>query len=81
MSKLLTLNLTDVEKAIIVAIFTPVAAYLGQCLQAFASGGSFAIDPTLVWHLALAGFVGYLTKNVLTNSQGEFLGSEPAPQS
>lgn len=76
MNKLFSLSLNDVEKAIIVAVLTPVAGYIGQCLQAFATGGTFSPDWTMVWHLALSGAVGYLIKNYLTNSQGQFMSGE-----
>lgn len=79
-SKLFSLQLNDVEKAMIMAVLTPVAGYIGQCLQAGATGGSFAISWSMVWHFALTGFVGYLTKNFLTNSQGKFLSAEPPQQ-
>lgn len=74
-SEFLKLSKSDVVKAVIVAVLAPVAGYVGQCLQAFSVGGSFAIDPTQVWHFALTGFSAYLVKNLLTDSQGKFLGS------
>jgi hypothetical protein len=76
-SALFSIKLNDVEKAIIMATLTPVAAYIGQILTAFATGGSFVLSWTMVWHYALAGFTGYIVKNYFTNSQGQFLQAEP----
>lgn len=75
-SEILSLSHNDFTKALVVAVLTPVAGYVGQVLQAFALGGSFAIDWTQVYHLALAGFSGYLVKQFLSNSNGEFMKPE-----
>ena len=76
-SAFLSISSNDVVKAVAVAILTPVAGYIIQVLQVFVGGGSFAINWSLVLHYALAGFVGYLAKQFLTNSQGQLLTGEP----
>ena len=77
LSKFLSINVQDIMKAVIVAILTPCAAYLGQVLTAFSTSGTFAIDWPTLGHYALAGFVGYLVKQFLTNSNGVPLAGEP----
>lgn len=71
--------MNDFEKALAVAILSPCAAYIGQLLLSFSQGGTFIPDWNMLLKFALAGGVGYLTKNLGTNSQGLFLKPEVVP--
>jgi len=77
-SKLFTLTLNDFEKGLIVAVLAPCAGYIGQCLQAFSTGGTFSPDWGSLLKIAITAGFAYITKNFLTSSQGVFLGSEPS---
>ena len=59
------------------AVATPVVGYVVQAANAFLSGGSFTIVWSEMGKLALAGAIGYLAKQFLTNSQGQLLTAEP----
>jgi hypothetical protein len=70
-SLFLKLNRSDFAKGLILAVITAVLGALYQLLQTkgFALTG---IDLQELLKIALTAFVGYLSKNLLTNSSGEF---------
>lgn len=75
-SDFLSLSKNDFVKALVMAVLTPIVAYVGQILVAFSGTGSFSINWTTIGQLALTGFVAYLAKQFGTNSQG-LLAAEP----
>jgi uncharacterized membrane protein len=73
-SKFLKLNSHDFVKGIIVAIF---CTFITGFYQLIANGGVInwlTIKPVII--AAIGSGVAYLTKNLLTNSKGQFLRSE-----
>lgn len=76
-SAFLRLAGNDFVKAGIVAVLTPVAAVVGRALDAFGTGQAFVLNYSSLWHLALSAAAGYIIKQLLTNSQGQFLKAEP----
>jgi hypothetical protein len=76
-STLFSLNTRDFVKGLLVAIFTPVVLYVGQILQAASTGGTFSPDWHVMVSVGVSAGIGYLTKNVITNSQGAILTAEP----
>jgi len=75
MSKFLKLNVTDVIKGAVVAAFASAVAVVGASIYA-------GRMPTLIeWKVAglaaSTAAVGYLIKNLLTNSQGQPFKEEP----
>lgn len=75
MSKFLKLNVTDVIKGAVVAAFTAAVAVVGASIHA-------GRIPTLIeWKVAgvaaSTAAVGYLAKNLLTNSKGQPFKAEP----
>jgi len=70
----LSLNLRDLLKGAIVAVLTAVFATLTALLE---TGKLFEkASLPLIGAAALTAFLGYLTKNLFTNSQGEILTTE-----
>ena len=69
-SELFKLASSDIVKAVVVAILTPVVGYVLSILQS----GSLTIDWHQILILALSGGLGYLVKNFLSDSQGRVLG-------
>ena len=67
------LNFLDIAISLLWAAILPVIAMLLKDWQA----GSFIIDYPLIVHTALAGFLGGLGINSVTNSQGVPLTKEP----
>lgn len=72
-SNFLNLNFRDLAKGLLTAIITAISAYLYEAIQ---SGDLTAIDWKFVGTTALIAAIGYLTKNLLTNSDGEPLKTE-----
>ena len=68
-TKFLSLGTKDVIKAVIIAILTPALVVVQQSLSA----GSFTIDWKAVAMASIGGFLAYITKNLLTNNNDEFL--------
>ena len=70
-SLFLKLNINDFTKGLILAVITAILGALYQLLQTkgFAISG---IDIQEILKLALTAFIGYLSKNLLTNSSGKF---------
>ena len=73
MTNLFHLQLTDWEKALLVAVLTSPITVIYQSLLS----GSFDLDWKQLLAGAIAGGLGYLLKNFFTNSQGQFLTTEP----
>lgn len=67
-SNFLNLNFKDFSKGLLVAVITAVLTYLYEVIQ---TGDFTAIDWKMVGSTALIAAVGYLAKNLLTNSDGE----------
>ena len=61
-SSLFSLNWADVAKGLLMAVLVPVFAIITQSLQA----GNLTFDWKVIGGAALAGFLGYLTKNFFT---------------
>jgi len=77
LSKLWNLNTRDFIKGLLVAIITAVLTFLTEVLQV---GGAF--DADFFKKLAIAatiGFLSYLIKNLLTNSNDQVITKEPTP--
>jgi hypothetical protein len=71
-SKFLSLNALDFVKGLITAVFGAIAGIIIPIVQS----GSFAIDWMLVLKVAITAILGYLSKNLFTNSDGQFLKKE-----
>lgn len=69
-SKLFRLSLTDFQKGLIVAILTGGYTYI----QSVTLTGVF--DWKIFFISLSSGFLGYLTKNIFTNSNDKILKSE-----
>lgn len=80
-SLFLKLNSADFRKGLITAVFVGVALPVLALLQSAIQDPAFSIF-ALNWHQifviavngAVSGFFGYLSKNLLTDSNGDFLG-------
>jgi hypothetical protein len=74
-SKFLRLNTRDFIKGLIVAT---ICTFVTGTYQLIANGGTvnwITIKPVVI--AALGSAISYFTKNLLTNSKGEFLTFEP----
>lgn len=74
-SKYLRLNRRDFIKGLIVTV---ICAFITGLYQLIASGGELnwiTLKPVII--AAVGAGVSYLTKNLLTNSEGNFISSEP----
>jgi uncharacterized membrane protein len=69
-SKFLTLSWIDLGKGLLVAFFSALITGLYELLQAGAALDWLTIKPVLL--AAVAAMLGYLIKNLFTNSTGEF---------
>lgn len=69
-SSFLKLNLSDLQKALVLAVLTPV---IGQIQQVVASG-SLEFDWAYLGKLALSGLLGYLVKNYFSDASGKLFG-------
>lgn len=76
-SEFLKLSKNDIVKGVVTAVFTALVVALGGIVTQ-PNFDVFTVDWGTVGHLALnasvAAFVAYLSKNLLTNSQGQILG-------
>jgi hypothetical protein len=75
-SKYLRLNSRDFVKGLIVVIF---CTFLTGFYQLIANGGTInwiTMKPVII--AAIGSGISYLTKNLLTNSKGQFMRSEKA---
>lgn len=75
MSKFLKLNITDVINGAVVAAFTAAIAVIGASI--YAGRMPTLIDCKVAGVAALTAAVGYLVKNLLTNSNGQTFKAEP----
>lgn len=75
MSKLYTLSLNDFQKGLILAVAT---AFFGVMQQFFiAHGTDFgAYDWGSIVNVVILAFMGYLSKNYFTNSEGKILAND-----
>ena len=74
-SKLFNLNVKDVIKAIILTFITALLTGIYQILQTGTLLTWVSLKPVVISSIAAA--LGYIIKNVLTNSNDEFMKSEP----
>lgn len=72
-SNFLNLNFKDISKGLLTAVIVAVLTYLYEVIQ---TGDFTAIDWKLVGSTALIAAVGYLFKNLVTNSEGTPLKTE-----
>ena len=75
MSKFLNLNWSDFGKGLIVAVLTVVVAGIGDIVATggFPTGTQWKV----IGLAALSAALAYIIKNLLTNSQGQFMAKEP----
>lgn len=66
-SSFLNINLNDLGKGLILAVLTSVMTVIYSTVQA----GSLSFDWKLIATTALTSALGYLMKNLLTNSEGQ----------
>lgn len=74
-SNLFNLNLQDVIKAIILTFITALLTSIYQILQTGTLLTRVSLKPVVISSIAAA--LGYIIKNVLTNSNDQFLKGEP----
>ena len=74
-SKFLKLNAKDIVKAIILTFITALLTGIYQLLQTNTPPTWDLLKPVLI--TSIAAVIGYLLKNVFTNSSDEFLRREP----
>jgi hypothetical protein len=72
MSTFLNLNIEDLAKGLIITILTSVLTIAYNTVSA----GSLTFDWKSIGLAALTSGLAYLMKNLLTNSEGQFLGKE-----
>jgi hypothetical protein len=72
MSTFFNLNLQDLAKGLIVTVLTSVLTIAYNTVNA----GSLTFDWKAIGLTALTSGLAYLMKNLLTNSEGQFLGKE-----
>ena len=66
-STFLNINLNDLGKGLILAVLTSVLTVIYTTVQA----GNLTFDWSLIASTALTSALGYLLKNLLTNSEGQ----------
>lgn len=71
-STFLNINLNDLAKGLIIAVLTSVLTIIYSTVEA----GSLAFDWKLIATTALTSALGYLLKNLLTNSEGQYFKKE-----
>jgi hypothetical protein len=71
-STFLSLNSKDFIKGLVVAVLSSVVAILYSTVQA----GSLAFDWTTIGTVALTSALGYIMKNLFTNSNDELMKKE-----
>lgn len=72
MSTFLNLNIEDLGKGLIITVLTSVLTIVYNTVSA----GSLTFDWNAIGLTALTSGLAYLMKNLLTNSEGQFLGKE-----
>lgn len=73
-SSLFTLNKADFVKGLVIAVLTAVITVVYSTVQT----GSFTFDWKEISVAALSAALAYITKNLLTNSNDQFLTKDPA---
>lgn len=73
-SKIFRLNLRDIGKGIVTAIFSAIAMSVYQSIES-----KTGIDVREIGQVAASAGIGYLLKNLFDNSKGEFLSGEYKP--
>jgi hypothetical protein len=75
MSKFFQLNMSDFVKGLIIAVLTVIVTSVGDIIAT----GNFptAAQWKIIGLAALSAAIAYIIKNLLTNSQGQFLTVEP----
>jgi hypothetical protein len=71
-SLFLKINLIDFVKGLILAVLTSIVTIIHSTLE----NSSLTFDWNLIGITAVTSAIGYLVKNLLTNSQGQFLKKE-----
>ena len=66
-SPFLNIDLNDLGKGLLIAVLTSVLTIIYSTVEA----GSLAFDWNLIATTALTSALGYLLKNLLTNSEGQ----------
>lgn len=74
-SAFMKINTLDLVKGLITAVFGAIAGIIFPIVQS----GSFEINWTTVLKAAVAAAFGYLSKQLFTNSDGEFMKKECNP--
>jgi hypothetical protein len=72
MSKFFSLNSSDFIKGLVVAVLSAVITLLYSTIQT----GTLTIDWKQIGIVALTSALAYITKNLVTNSDGTFLQKE-----
>jgi hypothetical protein len=72
-SDFLTVNLKDWSKGFIIAVISAVLTIIYSSIN---NGGLTAIDWDSVLQVAVTAAVGYILKNLTTNSNGDFMKGE-----
>lgn len=72
-SDFFSLNWRDLGKGLVVAVITAVLTYAWTAIEA---GGLTSIDWNAVGTTAIISAIGYLMKNLVTNSDGEVAKTE-----
>ncbi|MGE0076276.1 MAG: hypothetical protein AB7S48_00290 [Bacteroidales bacterium] len=73
-SKFLTINVKDIVKALILTFITALLTGIYQLMQAGTLLTWESLRPVVI--SSIAAVIGYLLKNVLTNSNDEFMTKE-----
>lgn len=74
MSDIFKWNYKDFAKGIVVSVFSAIITYFYQLISAPNGYDLFATDWNGVLKVAIVAGVGYLAKNLFTDSQGKFGG-------
>jgi hypothetical protein len=75
-SSFLSLNTQDYLRGLIVSVLSAVVTIMYQSVQA----GDFVFDFKSIAKVGFAAALGYIVKNLVTNSQDQFLKKEAAPE-
>lgn len=72
-SPFLTLNTRDFIKGLIVSVLSSVLTIMYQTIQA----GSLTFDFKAIGTVAIMSALGYIVKNLMTNSNDQFMKKDP----
>ena len=77
-AKFMRLGSNDLVRGFVVAMFTTVAAIIMPIINQLANGVDVSFPSwKILLYAALAGGIGYLTKNFFSNSKDEMFKTEP----